>query len=67
MITLGFWSCAVAGTGRTLGVTRRQLTDEQWEFIEPYLPIGEYGPYPEWLREQFEGVIWRFRSQCPVA
>ncbi|GAB2451992.1 hypothetical protein GCM10027162_56230 [Streptomyces incanus] len=41
-------------------MTRRQLTDEQWKLIEPYLPIGEYGPYPERLREQFEGVIWRF-------
>ncbi|CAM5326763.1 transposase (plasmid) [Streptomyces viridifaciens] len=30
--------------------------------IEPYLPIGEYGPYPERLRQQFEGVIWRFRT-----
>ncbi|PAU46007.1 IS5/IS1182 family transposase [Streptomyces albireticuli] len=43
-------------------MTRRQLTDEQWNFIEPFLPIGEYGPYPGRLREQFEGVIWRFRS-----
>jgi transposase len=43
-------------------VTRRQLTDEQWKLIGPYLPIGEYGPYPERLRDQFEGVIWRFRS-----
>jgi transposase len=43
-------------------VTRRQLSDEQWELIEPYLPVGEYGPYPARLREQFEGVIWRFRS-----
>ncbi|MET8221305.1 transposase, partial [Streptomyces hirsutus] len=43
-------------------MTRRQLTDEQWKFIEPYLPIGRFGPYPERLREQFEGVIWRFRS-----
>lgn len=51
-----------AESGRTLYVTRRQLTDEQWTFIEPYLPIGEYGPYPERLRDQFEGVIWRFRS-----
>ncbi|SNX66686.1 transposase [Streptomyces sp. TLI_55] len=39
-----------------------QLTDEEWEFIEPYLPIGEYGPYPERLRQQFEGVIWRFKA-----
>ena len=64
VINLGFWFRVGAGPGRTLGVTRRQLTDEQWEFIEPYLPIGEYGPYPERLREQFEGVIWRFRSSA---
>lgn len=43
-------------------MTRVQLTDGEWEFIEPYLPIGEYGPYPKWLRRQFEGVIWRFRT-----
>jgi transposase len=24
------------------------------------LPIGRQGPFPEQLREQFEGVIWRF-------
>lgn len=42
-------------------MTRVQLTDEAWEFIGPYLPIGEYGPYPERLRQQFEGVIWRFK------
>jgi transposase len=41
---------------------RVQLTDEEWEFIEPYLPIGEYGPYPVHLRQQFEGVIWRFKT-----
>ncbi len=43
-------------------MTRRQLTDEQWKFIESYVPIGGFGPYPERLREQFEGVIWRFRT-----
>jgi transposase len=42
-------------------LTRRQLTDRQWKLIEPFLPIGEYGPYPERRRDQFEGVIWRFR------
>lgn len=36
--------------------------DEDWEFIGPHLPIGECGPYPERLRQQFEGVIWRFRT-----
>lgn len=43
-------------------MTRVQLTDAEWEFIGPYLPIGEYGPYPERLRLQFEGVIWRFET-----
>ncbi|MZE53593.1 IS5 family transposase [Streptomyces sp. SID5770] len=43
-------------------MTRVQLTEAEWEFIGPYLPIGEYGPYPERLRRQFEGVIWRFRT-----
>ncbi|THA39930.1 transposase [Streptomyces sp. A1547] len=44
-------------------MTRAQLTDEEWEFIEPHLPIGEYGPYyPRTLRQQFEGMIWRFRT-----
>ncbi|MEV0186636.1 hypothetical protein AB0I54_46765 [Streptomyces sp. NPDC050625] len=31
-------------------MTRRQLTHEQWKLIEPFLPIGEYGPYPERLQ-----------------
>jgi transposase len=39
-----------------------QLTDKEGEFIGPYLPIGEYGPYPVRLRQQFEGVIWRFKT-----
>ncbi len=43
-------------------MTRAQLSDEGWEYVEPYLPIGEYGPYPTRLRQQFEGVIWKFRS-----
>ncbi|GAA3378618.1 hypothetical protein GCM10020367_58860 [Streptomyces sannanensis] len=36
--------------------------DVEWEFIGPYLPIGSFGPYPERLRQQFEGVIWRFKT-----
>jgi hypothetical protein len=43
-------------------VTREQLADAEWEFIGPYLPIGEYGPYPERLRQHFEGLFWRFRT-----
>lgn len=29
---------------------------------KPYLSIGTYGPYPERLRQQFSGMIWRFRT-----
>lgn len=45
-------------------MTRRQLANDQWKFIGPYLPFGRYGPYPERLREQFEGVIWRSHQQA---
>lgn len=43
-------------------MARTELTDAEWELIEPLLPIGSFGAYPEHLREQFEGVIWKFRS-----
>ncbi|GGU47013.1 hypothetical protein GCM10010289_79470 [Streptomyces violascens] len=43
-------------------MTRRELSDDEWVLIEPLLPIGRYGPYPQRLCEQFEGVIWRFRT-----
>lgn len=56
------WIRLERGSGRKAFVTRRQLSDEQWQLIEPFLPIGDYGPYPERLRKQFEGVIWRFRT-----
>ncbi|PWU60688.1 hypothetical protein DLE60_09720, partial [Micromonospora globispora] len=29
--------------------------------------MGRYGPFPQRLREQFEGVIWRFRTGQPMA
>lgn len=39
-----------------------QLSDAEWEFIEPFVPVGAFGPYPERLRQQFEGVVWRFKT-----
>ncbi|MFI9785552.1 hypothetical protein ACIHEI_18955 [Kitasatospora sp. NPDC051984] len=33
-------------------MTRAQLTGAEREFIEPYLPVGEYGPYLKRLRLQ---------------
>lgn len=47
------------------GVARKELKDGEWELIEPFLPIGRFGPYPERLRRQFEGVVWRFRTGSP--
>ncbi len=49
-------------SGRSSSMTRAQLTDAAWTFVEPLLPIGRFGPYPGRLRQQFEGVIWRFRT-----
>jgi transposase len=46
-------------------VPRRELNDDNWELISPHLPIGQYGPYPEHLRDQLEGIIWRFRTGSP--
>jgi transposase len=42
-------------------MTRVQLSGAEREFIEPYLPVVGYG-LPERLRQQFEGVIWRFSA-----
>lgn len=50
------------GSHRPSYVTPVQLTGLEREFIEPYLPVGEYGPHPERLRQQFEVVIWRFKT-----
>lgn len=43
-------------------MARTELTAVEWRLIEPLLPIGRFGPYPEHLREQSEGVIWKFGS-----
>lgn len=33
-------------------MARRELTDDEWKLIEPFLPIGTSGSYPEHLRER---------------
>lgn len=48
-----------------LTCTDEDLTDAQWKSVEPLLPVGERGPYPEGLRSQFNGVLWRFRTERP--
>ncbi|WP_406290562.1 transposase [Embleya sp. NBC_00896] len=46
-------------------MTRGDLADGEWELVEPFLPIGERGPYPGRLRDCFDGVMWRFRTGSP--
>lgn len=46
-------------------VARGDLTDDEWRSVEPLLPLGERGPYPEALRRQFDGVMWRFDTGSP--
>jgi len=45
-------------------VTRGDLTDAEWELIEPHLPLGAFGPIPD-LRSYFSAVMWRFRTGSP--
>jgi transposase len=45
-------------------MARGDLTDLEWELIEPFLPLGERGPIPD-QRRQFDGVMWRFRTGSP--
>jgi transposase len=43
-------------------VARFDVTDAEWALIEPYLPVAATGPLPWRARDQFNGVLWRFRT-----
>jgi transposase len=43
-------------------VARFDVTDAEWALIEPYLPVVATGPLPRRFRDQFNGVLWRFRT-----
>ncbi|MFI1564888.1 transposase [Streptomyces sp. NPDC020490] len=45
-------------------MTRGDLTDVEWEPVEPHLPLGAFGPLPD-LRSYFNAVMWRFRTGSP--
>lgn len=38
------------------------MTDAEWALIEPHLPVAATGPLPRRVRDQFNGVLWRFRT-----
>ncbi|MEU5496196.1 IS5 family transposase [Streptomyces griseofuscus] len=43
---------------------RGDLSEAEWELVEPHLPLGERGPIPN-LRRHFNAVMWRFRTGSP--
>ncbi|WP_327072010.1 transposase [Kitasatospora sp. NBC_01302] len=45
-------------------MTRGDLTDGEWELVEPFLPMAATGPIPD-LRRQFDAIMWRFRVGSP--
>ncbi|WP_181803251.1 transposase [Streptomyces shenzhenensis] len=45
-------------------MARGDLSDAEWELVEPFLPVGERGPVPD-LRRLFNAVMWRCRAGCP--
>lgn len=44
-------------------MARGDLSDAEWELIEPFLPVGERGPVLD-LRRLFNSVMWGFRAGC---
>lgn len=38
------------------------MPDAEWALIEPLLPVAATGPLPRRVRDQFNGVLWRFRT-----
>jgi transposase len=43
-------------------VARFDVTDAERGLIEPFLPVAATGPLPRRTRDQFNGVLWRFRT-----
>jgi transposase len=43
-------------------VARFDVTNAEWDLIEPFLPVAATGPLPRRTRELFNGVLWRFRT-----
>ncbi|MEV0538128.1 transposase [Kitasatospora sp. NPDC050463] len=43
-------------------MARFDVTDAEWALIEGRLPVAASGPLPRRVRDQFNGVLWRFRT-----
>ncbi|WP_330455524.1 transposase [Streptomyces sp. NBC_00820] len=42
-------------------MARFDVTDDERALIEPHLPVAVTGPLPRRVRDQFNGVLRRFR------
>lgn len=43
-------------------MARFDVTDAEWALVEARLPVAATGPLPRRVRDQFNGVLWRFRT-----
>lgn len=43
-------------------MARFDVADAEWALIEPHLPVAATEPLPRRVRDQFNGVLWRFRT-----
>ncbi len=43
-------------------MARFDVTNAEWDLIEPFLPVAATGPLPRNVRALFNGVLWRFRN-----
>jgi transposase len=43
-------------------MARFDVTYAEWDLIELLIPVAATGPLPRRTREQFNGVLWRFRT-----
>ena len=43
-------------------MARFDVTNAEWDLIEPFLPVAATGPLPRRTRDQLNGVLWRFRT-----
>jgi transposase len=44
---------------------RHELTDEQWQRLEPLLPKARRGPQPRDLRRMVNGILWIDKTGAP--
>jgi transposase len=43
-------------------MARGDVTDAEWELIRPFVPVAAIGRLPRRLRDQFNGMIYHFRT-----